>query len=121
MKRMISASRKSEEFGDLYDAGNYDTQSSVYEQIDAILDRYGTQNDLVTDVFDRASPEDQEKLMTLAKKLGNNDEVGMTRDQLDQKFRELQRKSEKDRTTPYEDGFFDAMCAMAEAFGLDIG
>lgn len=121
MKRIVKASQESDKFGDLYDGGDLHSNGSIYTQIDKILDKYGSQDELVTTVFERASADDQAKLMQLAQQLRAEARATMTRDQLDQKFQELQRRSERDATSQYEDGYFDAMCDMAEAFGLDLG
>lgn len=122
MRRIFAASRAATQFGDLYDSGSYHDYENLYHQMDTIMDKYGTTDDKVDVVFDRASPQDQEKLMDLAKKanraLDGNDEV--TPEDMKSKYRQMALKYERDQLDAYQDGYFEAMCDMAEAFNIDL-
>lgn len=47
------------------DATNYQYQQDNFEQMYAILDKYGSEDEAVDEVFKRATPEDQKKMLDL--------------------------------------------------------
>lgn len=121
MKRVVNAaSAEAEKFADLHDSGDFNGKSHIYDQIYSILDKYGTDNDLVHDLYDRASLEDQKRLMELAKQANQTQSDVPSKSELKEKFYKLQMKSERDATSAYEDGYFDAMCDIIDAFGIKL-
>lgn len=121
MKRCIkAASAEAEQFGDLYDSGDYDAKRSIYEDIESILDKYGTENDLVTDIYDRADRTDKKRLMDLAKLINQKPSKESTKSKIRSRYNQLQVKSERGTLTSYEDGYFDALCDFMEAFDINF-
>lgn len=121
MKRYIRASSASaQRFGDLHDSGNYEKYRAVYDEIYEILEQYGTENDNVDIVFDRASKEDQRRLMQLAEKANGSDDPVASPEDIRRKYAALVNKYDRDRCTEYERGYFEALAECADAFGLDL-
>lgn len=122
MKRVVNASSTAaKRFAELYDSGDYDYDRGIYDKIHAILGEYGTEEDDIDILFDRADEGDQETLIKLSEKLieGHND-LYKTSDDIKKKFTELQYKSERGVTSPYEDGYYDALCDMIDVYNISF-
>lgn len=64
MKRYIQSSKLTEFFLKYHeDMDNYSKNRDGFEKAYEILDKYGTENEPVDVVFDRATPEDQKKIL----------------------------------------------------------
>lgn len=121
MKRVINAaSQRAEEFGRLHDSADYHDHVQTFDKIYNILDKYGSENEGVHEVFDKASPEDQDTLMKLVKSM-HKSEPTITEEEIRAKYRKLQRGYERDTLDPYQDSYFQGMCDVADAFGIDLG
>lgn len=120
MKRILAASAEAERFGQLHDSGDYESNEKIYDKIYSILDKYGDGNDPVHELYDRADEDDQQELMKLAEQIGKGNNEEVTKETVKQKYKDLYSKSEKGRTSSYEDGYLDALCDLADAYGIDL-
>lgn len=67
MKRYIKASKVSEFLKYYEDADNYSRNPDGFDKMYDILSKYGDENETVDVVFERATPEDQDKMIELIK------------------------------------------------------
>lgn len=67
MKRAIKASKVDEFLKYHEDPLNYDKNPEGFDKMYEILDKYGNENEDVGDVFERASAEDQDRMINLIK------------------------------------------------------
>ncbi|MCM1221790.1 MAG: hypothetical protein NC548_45700 [Lachnospiraceae bacterium] len=120
MKRVITAaSSRGEEFTRLHDTANYETYRSTFDQIYSILDKYGKENDNVDVLFDRASIEDQDTLIELAQSM-HKPAPKVSKEQIRAKYRKLQLGYERGTLSAEQDGYFEGMCDVADAFDIDL-
>lgn len=121
MKRVITAaSTRGEEFTRLHDTADYEAHRDTFDKIYSILDKYGTENDNVDVLFDRANIEDQDTLMKLAQSM-HKTQSKISKEQVRTKYRKLQLGYERGTLSAQQDGYFEGMCDVADAFGIDLG
>lgn len=119
MKKYINATEQSwseeaEAFGELYDHGDFHMES-VYDEMDKIFDKYGTQDGLATTLYDRASDQDKRRLMELAKRANNKI---ISRKELSAKYQKMLEYYNSRSEPVYADGYVDAVQDMMEVFNI---
>ena len=102
----VKASSDSEKFLAWHDDPNNYSEDR-FDRIYAILDKYGTEDELVDEIFERATTEDQCKLLELAKPVATSGSAQY----IIEKYREAYNNPNDD----YFNGWLDAINAMIDA------
>lgn len=117
MKRVIKASKVDEFLKYHEDKNNYHDNPDGFDKMYRILDKYGDENETVDVIFERATPEDQDKMIALIKptRIKSGDE-GYARKlyygALEGKFPKGMEYDENNYNKSYMAGVIDAIDAL---------